>query len=66
MCRLLEIFGALGALRACSDLYRDSFSFISIIFLEIIKESKLAIVTLYKYNNMHEGQFYFESCWSLT
>lgn len=48
MCRLLEIFGALGALMACSGLYRDSLSFISIRFLEITKESKLAVVILYK------------------
>jgi hypothetical protein len=66
MCWLLEMVGAPGALRACSGLFWVCFSFISIRFLEKIKEIKLAVMILYKNNNLHERQFYFENCWLLN
>jgi hypothetical protein len=53
MCRLLEIVGGPGALMACSGLCRECFDFISVRLLEIIKESKLAAVILFKTNNLH-------------
>lgn len=66
MCRLLENLESSWSPQGLFRPGQGQFNFISIRFLEIIKESELAVVLPYRYNNLHEGQFYLESFGSLT